>query len=142
AEKFMNIKCRKAGISPDVVVIVATVRALKMHGGVDLKDLAKPNMEALDKGVENLKKHIENIHRFGLPVVVAINSFTADTDEEIKFIQDKCAYLSVRIVPANHWACGGEGAVDLARAVVEVAETTKKDFTLLYPNTFSHRVQV
>ncbi len=135
AEKFMNIKCRKAGISPDVVVIVATVRALKMHGGVDLKDLARPNMEALDKGVENLKKHIENIHRFGLPVVVAINSFTADTDEEIKFIQDKCAYLSVRIVPANHWACGGEGAVDLARAVVEVAETTKKDFTLLYPNT-------
>jgi formate--tetrahydrofolate ligase len=135
AEKFMNIKCRKAGISPDVVVIVATVRALKMHGGVDLKDLAKPNMEALDKGVENLKKHIENIHRFGLPVVVAINSFTADTEEEIKFIQDKCAYLSVRIVPANHWACGSEGAVDLAQAVVEVAETTKKDFTLLYPNT-------
>ncbi len=135
AEKFMNIKCRKAGISPDVVVIVATVRALKMHGGVDMKDLTKPNLEALDKGVENLKKHIENIHRFGLPVVVAINSFTSDTDEEIQFIQDKCAYLTVRIVKANHWACGSEGALDLARAVVEVAETTKKDFTLLYPNT-------
>lgn len=135
AEKFMNIKCRKGGISPDVVVIVATVRALKMHGGVDMKDLTKPNLDALDKGVENLKKHIENIHRFGLPVVVAINSFTSDTEEEIQFIQDKCAYLTVRIVKANHWACGSEGAMDLARAVVEVAETTKKDFTLLYPNT-------
>lgn len=135
AEKFMNIKCRKGGISPDVVVIVATVRALKMHGGVDMKELNKPNLDALDKGVENLKKHIENIHRFGLPVVVAINSFTSDTDEEIQFIQDKCAYLTVKIVKANHWACGSEGAMDLARAVVEVAETTKKDFTLLYPNT-------
>lgn len=135
AEKFMNIKCRKGDISPDVVVIVATVRALKMHGGVDMKELNKPNLDALDKGVENLKKHIENIHRFGLPVVVAINSFTSDTDEEIQFIQDKCAYLTVKIVKANHWACGSEGAMDLGRAVVEVAETTKKDFTLLYPNT-------
>ncbi|MGO8746961.1 MAG: formate--tetrahydrofolate ligase [Thermoguttaceae bacterium] len=135
AEKFMNIKCRRAGISPDVVVIVATVRALKMHGGVDIKDLTRPNSDALDKGVENLKKHIENIHRFGLPVVVAINSFTSDTEDEIKFIQDKCAYLSVKIVKANHWACGGEGAMDLARAVTEVIEETKADFTLLYPDT-------
>jgi formate--tetrahydrofolate ligase len=135
AEKFMNIKCRRAGIHPDVVVIVATVRALKMHGGVDIKDLTRPNSDALDKGVENLKKHIENIHRFGLPVVVAINSFTSDTEDEIKFIQDKCAYLSVKIVKANHWACGGEGAMDLARAVTEVTEETKADFTLLYPDT-------
>jgi len=135
AEKFLNIKCRKSGIKPDVVVIVATVRALKYHGGVDLKQLSKPNVDALDKGVENLKKHIENIHRFGLPVVVAINSFTADTEEEIKFIQDKCAYLSVKIVKADHWARGGEGAEDLARAVVDVAENTKSDFAPLYPNT-------
>jgi formate--tetrahydrofolate ligase len=135
AEKFMNIKCRKAGIAPNAVVIVATVRALKNHGGVDLKELHKPNLEALDKGVENLKKHIENIHRFGLPVVVAINSFSTDTDEEIRFIQDKCAYLSVKIVPAQHWACGGEGAEELARAVVEVVENTKTDFSLLYPDT-------
>jgi len=135
AEKFLNIKCRKAGIKPDVVVLVATVRALKYHGGVDLKELTKPNVEALDKGVENLKKHIENIHRFGLPVVVAINSFLSDTEEEIRFIQDKCAYLSVKIVKAEHWACGGEGAMDLARAVVDVAENTKSDFTPLYPNT-------
>ncbi|MBN2024028.1 MAG: formate--tetrahydrofolate ligase [Pirellulales bacterium] len=135
AEKFINIKCRKAGIHPDAVVIVATVRALKHHGGVPLETLRRPNVEALDKGVENLKKHIENIHRFGLPVIVAINHFAADTDEEITFIQDKCAYLSVKIVRANHWAEGGRGAEDLARAVVDVAENTKADFAFLYPNS-------
>ncbi len=135
AEKFLNIKCRKAGIKPDAVVIVATVRALKLHGGVPLKELSKPNVEALDKGVENLKKHIENIHRFGLPVVVAINHFSSDTEEEIQFIKDKCAYLSVKIVKADHWARGGEGAEELARAVVEVVENTKADFSLLYPDT-------
>lgn len=135
AEKFMNIKCRKAGIKPDAVVIVATVRALKLHGGVPLKELGKPNVEALDKGVENLKKHIENIHRFGLPVVVAINHFATDTEEEIQFIRDKCAYLSVRIVKADHWRCGGEGAEELAHAVVDVVENTKTDFSLLYPDT-------
>jgi formate--tetrahydrofolate ligase len=135
AEKFMNIKCRKAGIKPDAVVIVATVRALKLHGGVPLKELSKPNVEALDKGVENLKKHIENIHRFGLPVVVAINHFTSDTDAEIQFIRDKCAYLSVKIVRAEHWLSGGEGAKELAQAVVDVIEHTKTDFSLLYPDT-------
>ncbi|MHB8897119.1 MAG: formate--tetrahydrofolate ligase [Thermoguttaceae bacterium] len=136
-EKFMNIKCRLTGLQPNVVVIVATVRALKHHGGVALQDLQKPNLEALDKGVENLKKHIENIHRFGLPVIVAINSFTSDTDEEIDYIRDKCAYLSVKIVRASHWADGGSGAEELARAVVDVAENTKADFCLLYPNTCS-----
>jgi formate--tetrahydrofolate ligase len=135
AEKFFNIKCRSAGIQPDAVVLVATVKALKLHGGVPPKQLHLPNVEALDKGVENLKKHIENIHRFGLPVVVAINSFAFDTEEEIQFIKDKCAYLSVKIVTANHWAEGGAGAAALARAVVEVAETTKTDFALLYPDT-------
>lgn len=135
AEKFLNIKCRKSGLKPNAVVIVATVRALKLHGGVPLKELSKPNVEALDKGVENLKKHIENIHRFGLPVVVAINHFSSDTDEEIQFIQDKCAYLSVKIVKADHWARGGAGAEDLAHAVVEVVDNTKTDFSLLYPDT-------
>jgi formate--tetrahydrofolate ligase len=135
AEKFLNIKCRKSGIKPSAVVIVATVRALKLHGGVPLKELTKPNVEALDKGVENLKKHIENIHRFGLPVVVAINHFSSDTEEEIQFIKDKCAYLSVKIVTANHWAEGGEGAVELAKSVVEVVDNTKTDFSLLYPDT-------
>jgi len=135
AEKFMNIKCRMAGIKPDAVVIVATVRALKLHGGVPLKDLSRPNVEALDKGVENLKKHIENIHRFGLPVVVAINHFSSDSDAEIEFIRDKCAYLSVKIVRAEHWLCGGEGAKELAQSVVEVVDRTKTDFSLLYPDT-------
>ena len=137
AEKFMNIKCRKAGINPDAVVLVATVRALKMHGGVPIKELNKPNVDALDKGVENLKKHIENIHRFGLPVVVAINSFSSDTQEEIDFIKDKCAYLSVKIIESEHWLRGGEGAEQLAKAVVDVTENTKTDFSLLYPNTCS-----
>lgn len=135
AEKFFNIKCRKAGLKPDAVVVVATVRALKMHGGVPLKELQQPNVEALDKGVENLKKHIENIHRFGLPAVVAINHFAADTPEEIQFIKDKLAYLSVKIVCADHWAKGGEGAMALAQAVVDVAENTKTDFSLLYPDS-------
>ena len=135
AEKFFDIKCRKAGIKPSAVVIVATVRALKLHGGVPLKELGKPNVESLDKGVENLKKHIENIHRFGLPVVVAINHFDSDTEQEIQFIKDKCAYLSVKIITADHWARGGAGAEELARAVVEVAENTKTDFSLLYPDT-------
>jgi len=135
AEKFMNIKCRIAGIKPNAVVVVATVRALKLHGGVPLKELGKPNLEALDKGVENLKKHIENIHRFGLPVVVAINHFSSDTEEEIQVIKDKCAYLSVKIITANHWAKGGAGAEDLARAVVEIVDGTKTDFSLLYPDT-------
>ena len=109
AEKFMNIKCRKAGIRPDAVVIVATVRALKMHGGVPMKELGKPNVEAFDKGIENLKKHIENIHRFGLPVVVAINHFATDTAEEIQFIRDKCAYLGVKIIQADHWLAAARG---------------------------------
>ncbi len=137
AEKFLNIKCRKAGMRPDAVVIVATVRALKLHGGVPLQDLAKPNVEALDKGVENLKKHIDNIYRFGLPVVVALNQFSADTDAEIQFIKDKVAYLAVPVVKADHWARGGEGAEELARAVVDVAENKKTDFQLLYPDSCS-----
>jgi formate--tetrahydrofolate ligase len=135
AEKFMNIKCRKGGIKPNAVVIVATVKALKHHGGVPLNELHKPNVEALEKGVENLKKHIENIHRFGLPVVVAINHFSFDTEEEIQFIKDKCAYLTVKIITADHWARGGAGAEELARAVVDVVENTKTDFSLLYPDT-------
>jgi formate--tetrahydrofolate ligase len=135
AEKFLNIKCRKAGLKPDAVVIVATIRALKLHGNVPLKDLEKPNVEALDKGVENLKKHIENIYRFGLPVVVALNSFATDTDEELQFVQDKVSYLNVPVVRSDHWARGGEGAEGLAQAVVEVAESTKTDFQLLYPDS-------
>jgi formate--tetrahydrofolate ligase len=137
AEKFLNIKCRMSGLSPDAVVLVATVRALKMHGGIPVKELKEPNIEAIDRGVENLKKHIENIHRFGLPVVVGINSFETDTQEEIDYIADKCSHLGVPIVEARHWAEGGAGAEELATTVVDLIENRKTDFTLLYPNTCS-----
>ncbi len=132
AEKFFNIKCRKAGLSPDAVVLVATVRALKLHGGAHKKNLAAPDLDALEKGLCNLKKHIENIHSFGVPVVVAINVFPGDTADEFELIKDRCAYLGVPIIEAHHWAKGGAGTVELARAVVETTETTKSTFKPLY----------
>jgi formate--tetrahydrofolate ligase len=134
AEKFMNIKCRKSGLQPDVVVLVATIRALKLHGGADPDRLAEPNDEALAKGVDNLKKHIENIHHFGLPVIVAVNWFTHDRDEELLIVRSRCDYLGVRIIKADHWARGSEGADELARAVIDAAEYTQSDFNLLYPD--------
>ncbi len=137
AEKFLNIKCRKADLRPDCVVLVATVRALKHHGGAGPKELDRPDFEALDRGLDNLKKHIENIHRFGLPVVVAVNSFRSDTEEEIEFLQQKCSHLSVEVVPTKNWADGGAGAEALAHTVVDVAENTKSDFHFLYPDTCS-----
>ncbi|MFH1024764.1 MAG: formate--tetrahydrofolate ligase [Planctomycetota bacterium] len=133
-EKFMNIKCRSAKITPSAVVVVATVRALKYHGGSDLKELTKPNLAALEKGMDNLKKHIENSRKFGVPAVVAINSFTSDTPEEIKLIQDKCAHLGSSVVRCDHWARGGRGAQDLAKIVVETIAKTKTDFKLTYPD--------
>ena len=132
AEKFFNIKCRQSGLEPDAVVLVVTVRALKYHGGMELKELTRPDPVRLEKGIENLKKHIENIRAFGLTAVVAINSFTADTDDEINIIHDKCAHLGVEIVQADHWKRGGAGAENLAHAVVRVAEGTKNDFSFLY----------
>jgi len=132
AEKFLNIKCRKAGLQPNAVVLVATIRAMKLHGGVELSALSEPNVDAVRRGVENLKKHIENIHQFGLPVVVALNCFTGDTEDELAAVQDKCDYLSVRVIRANHWAEGGAGAMELAEAVVDLAENHKSDFRLLY----------
>jgi formate--tetrahydrofolate ligase len=137
AEKFLNIKCRQAGIKPDAVVIVATVKALKMHGGVAVKDLTKSNLKALQNGLSNLKKHIENIQSFGLPVVVAINAFSSDTREEINTIKELCAPLGVDIVEANHWANGGKGAVELAKTVVDIVDNQKSNFKLLYPNNLS-----
>ena len=132
AEKFLDIKCRKAGITPSAVVIVATIRALKLHGGVPLKDVNNENLAAVAKGVENLKKHIENIHQFGLPVVVAVNKFVTDTDEEVKTVQAKCDYLGVQVIEANHWAEGGKGAIELAEAVVDLVENHQNDFHYLY----------
>ena len=134
AQKFLDIKCRFAGLQPDAVVIVATVRALKMHGGVDKADLKTPNAEAVGRGFANLEKHLENIAGYGLPAVVAINRFTSDTDAEFAVIQERCAKLGVKAVPATHWADGSAGAEALAHAVVEAAEKNTRKFSLLYPD--------
>jgi formate--tetrahydrofolate ligase len=134
AEKFLDIKCRYAGLVPNAVVLVATVRALKMHGGVAKDALKTPNPAAVEKGLDNLVKHIENIHQFGLPVVVAINHFTSDTDEEVAIIQRHCQAMGVTAVKASHWADGGQGAQALAQAVIAVAEKQNGDFKFLYPN--------
>jgi formate--tetrahydrofolate ligase len=133
AEKFLDIKCRKAGLQPSAVVLVATVRALKMHGGVSKADISKPNPAAVEKGIGNLEKHLENIQMYNLPVVVAINHFTADTDEELAVIQNHCKKLGVEAIKADHWARGGAGAEDLARAVVKLADQPRSnEFQFLY----------
>ncbi len=132
AEKFFNIKCRKAGLHPDAVVIVATARALKYHGGVAKEDLQKPSVEAVHKGMGNLQKHIENVKSWGANVVVAINAFTSDTPEEIDCITKSCEWLGVTAVQADHWARGGEGAEDLAKAVIEATKANKPQLTLTY----------
>jgi len=132
AEKFLDIKCVSAGLSPKAVVLVATVRALKYHGGGDLKNLKEPNVDAVIKGLPNLEKHLENVVQFNLKPVVSINKFVSDTDEEIKAIQEHCAKLGVKAVVANVWAEGGKGAEDLAHAVVEAVESSKGKFTPMY----------
>jgi|UniRef100_UPI00404991D6 formate--tetrahydrofolate ligase len=137
AEKFLDIKCRQAGLKPDAVVLVATVRALKMHGGVDKKELKTPNAAAVERGLVNLEKHLENLRGYGLPVVVAINRFTADTDEEFAVIEKHCAMLGVKAVPATHWADGGAGTEELARVVVETIDQGKSNFKVLYPDDMS-----
>ncbi len=132
AEKFMDIKCRAAGISPDAIVIVATVRALKMHGGVDKKELKEPNVEALKKGFENLKVHLENLAKFGVPVVVAVNKFITDSDQEIQALQELCAANGSKAVLCEAWEKGGEGAAELAKAVVATIDEGKANFHHLY----------
>ena len=134
AEKFFDIKCRKTGLKPDCAVIVATVRALKMHGGLARDELKDENLEGLDKGLANLERHVENIGRFGVPVVVAINVFTADTESEVALIAERCATLGVTAVEADHWARGGDGALELADAVIRTIDETPSDFKLLYPD--------
>lgn len=132
AEKFLDIKCRAAGLKPAAVVIVATIRALKMHGGVAKADLAKPDTAALEKGFANLKTHIENVAKFGLPAVVAVNKFITDTDEEIQLLEKLCRDNGSTAVLSEGWGKGGEGAADLARTVADIADSGKANYHPLY----------
>ncbi|KDR94414.1 Formate-tetrahydrofolate ligase [Peptoclostridium litorale DSM 5388] len=132
AEKFFNIKCRYAGLKPDAAVVVATVRALKNHGGVPRTELNNENMEALEKGFGNLEKQIENVQKFGVPVIVAINAFPTDTKQELKFVEERCREMGADAVLSEVWANGGEGGVALAKRVVEVVESGKANFKPLY----------
>ena len=132
AEKFLDIKCRAAGLKPAAVVIVATIRALKMHGGVAKADLAKPDTAALEKGFANLKTHIENVAKFGLPAVVAVNKFITDTDEEIVLLEKLCRDNGSTAVLSEGWGKGGEGAAELAKVVAEIADSGKANYHPLY----------
>ena len=132
AEKFFDIKCRYAGLKPDAAVIVATVRALKMHGGVPKTELTTPNVEAVKKGLVNLEKHIENVKKFGVPVIVAINIFAQDTEEELEAVRVHCAKHGVNVALSDVFARGGEGGVELAKEVIALADSGKSDFKPLY----------
>jgi formate--tetrahydrofolate ligase len=138
AEKFLDIKCRKAGIKPDCVVVVATLRAMKYQGGADLKELNVENLAALERGVVNLERHVRNMREnFGLPCVVAINHFTFDTEAEIQLLRDKMAQQGVPIVLSRHWAEGGKGAEMLAHTVVEQIDRAENRFQPLYEDQLS-----
>ena len=137
AEKFFDIKCRKAGLKPDAVVLVATIRALKYNGGVPKDELSAPNLEALKKGIVNLEKHIENLQKFGVPVVVTLNSFITDTEEETAFIEKFCKDRDCEFALAEVWEKGGEGGVALANKVLETLETKKSSFKPLYEDDLS-----
>lgn len=134
AEKFIDIKCRKSGLRPSACVLVATIRALKYHGGADLKTITEENLAALEAGIVNLEKHVSNIRDvYGMPVVVSINHFTSDTEAEVELLRKRVEGLGVRIVLATHWADGGKGATDLAKAVVELCDSPS-EVTFVYPD--------
>nr|ABK97393.1 unknown [uncultured bacterium Sargasso-2222818] len=132
AEKFFNIKCRKSGLRPDAVVLVATTRALKMHGGLSKDNLNTENLNALDKGLCNLERHIRNIKLFGVNVVVAINKFHSDTQKEFEIIKNSCSKNNVNVFECNHWAEGGEGTLELANHVVHLTKNSESEFVTLY----------
>ena len=133
AEKFMDIKCRMSGLKPDVVVLVATIKALKYNGGVPKSDVSKPNMDALKKGIVNLEKHIENLQKFGVPVVVTLNKFITDTDEETTFVKEFCENMGADFALAEVWEKGGDGGIELANRVLYTLETKKSNFAPIYP---------
>ena len=137
AEKFLDIKCRKSGLKPDCVVIVATIRALKMHGGVKKDDLKKENVDALKKGIVNLERHISNIKKFNLPVAVAVNHFITDTDKEVNALINFCNNLKVKVSLCTHWSNGGAGTKELAKNVVEICDKNKNKFKFLYEDKIS-----
>ena len=132
AEKFIDIKCRKSGLKPDCVVIVATIRALKMHGGVKKDELKKENLDALKKGLTNLERHINNTRKFGVPVAVAVNHFATDSNKEVNFLIDFCKNFGVEISLCTHWSDGGNGTKDLAKTVVKICNKSKNTFRYLY----------
>jgi formate--tetrahydrofolate ligase len=137
AEKFFNIKCRKANLKPNAVVLVATIKALKMQGGVAKSDLATENVAALQAGLKNLGRHLRNLAHFGVPAVVAINRYTADTDAEVGTVQAYCENFGVQAVKCTHWADGGAGATDLAEKVAEIADSRAAQFRTLYTDELS-----
>lgn len=142
AEKFFDIKCRKAGLKPDAVVLVATIRALKYNGGVPKDELSAPNLEALKKGIVNLEKHIENLQKFGVPVVVTLNSFITDTEEETAFVEKFCKDRDCEFALAEVWEKGGEGGIALANKVLETLETKKSNFKPLYEDDLSLKEKI
>ena len=137
AEKFLNIKCRKSNLKPSCVVVVATIRALKLHGGADAKNLGPEDLQALEKGIPNLIKHVENVGKFGLPAIVAINRFPTDSENEVKLVENSCNKMKVKAILAEHWAKGGEGATELAKEVVRTLDEEKSSFKFLYPDKMS-----
>ena len=137
AEKFLDIKCRKANLKPDATVLVATIRALKMHGGVDKDNLSKENVAAVEKGSANLLKHIENLKKYDVPIVVGINAFVSDTEKEMEVVKNICEKVGIKAVVSEHWEKGGEGAVNLANAVVDIIDKEKSNFKTLYDDNLS-----
>ncbi len=142
AEKFFDIKCRKAGLAPNAVVLVATIRALKYNGGVAKADLNNENLEALKKGIVNLEKHIENVQKYGVPVVVALNAFVADTEAEVNFVKEFCENKGCEFALAEVWAKGGEGGIALAEKVLEILETKESNFKVLYEDELSLKEKI
>lgn len=142
AEKFYNIKCRYADLKPDATVLVATIRALKMHGGVSRDELGKENLEALEKGFENLEKHIENINKFGVPQVVSINRFPDDTEAELELVRKKCQEIGIKVALSEVWANGGEGGIELAEKVLDILENKESKFHFLYDDNLSLKEKI
>ena len=141
-KKFMDIKCRMAGLKPDAVVLVATVRALKYNGGVPKNELSVENMDALHKGIVNLEKHIENLHKFGVPIVVTLNSFVTDTEAEIFYIRKFCEERNCEFALSEVWEKGGEGGIPLAEKVLDTLENKESDFHVLYENELSLKEKI